>query len=582
MMIRVRWAGLWLLTALWLVPAHAAVIAHVDRVVVPEGESLTLVIESGSDQEPDLQPLQKDFDVLGTSNSKQIQFINGQVSSRSSWNVQLSPKHDGRLVIPALTVGDEQTAPINIEVTKAGKGAIVSGAEDLFLEVDAEPKEVYVREQVVLTVKFFQAIDIRDGSLSKPELDNAVVEKLGEDRVTEEMRDGVSYRVVHRKFAIFPQSSGKLTIPAVVFDGQMMVANRGRRAYGGFDPFDRFLQQTRPVRLRSDPLAITVLPQPATVTADWWLPVQQLSLNETWTPDPPVFKVGEPVTRSLRLEATGTVESQLPDIKAADSDNIKIYPDQPVSTLSGNGETLLASKEIKMAMIPTAAGTFTLPEIRIPWWNTRLRRMEVARIAPREITVEGGVAAPVAPAAGTALTTQTVAAAQDAAATAAPMLMASGSEASNWVSVAMLALWFATLGGWWWDRRRYRRSATVVPVNAGKPDARLSRVSQQFERACDIGDARQAAAGVVRLAQLVNGDERLKNLGQITCLFADAEVVKELERLEQHLYGHDTGTWDGNAFKARMLPAVHQLSQQVADRRAVQSRQSLPELYASG
>lgn len=62
------------------IPAFAAGLsARVDSGTVAQGDTfqLTLTTNGQADASPDLTPLQKDFDVLGTSQSSSTQIING-------------------------------------------------------------------------------------------------------------------------------------------------------------------------------------------------------------------------------------------------------------------------------------------------------------------------------------------------------------------------------------------------------------------------------------------------------------------------------------------------------------------------
>ena len=43
-----------------------------------------------------------------------------------------------------------------------------------------------------------------------------------------------------------------------------------------------------------------------------------------------------------------------------------------------------------VGIVPTRAGTLTLPEISIPWWNTQTDREEVAIIPAMTYEVLGG------------------------------------------------------------------------------------------------------------------------------------------------------------------------------------------------
>ena len=97
-------------TSLW-----AGVSATLDRSTIAAGDTVTLTIEAEGQHtqgaQPDLSPLRKDFDILGTSTSQQMQIINGRMSSSASLRVELEPKRGGTLEIPALKDRREDIPP---------------------------------------------------------------------------------------------------------------------------------------------------------------------------------------------------------------------------------------------------------------------------------------------------------------------------------------------------------------------------------------------------------------------------------------------------------------------------------------
>lgn len=85
-------------------PAAAAVNAWLDHDQVGPGETvqLTLQHDGQTDAEPDLAPLQQDFDIAGRSSGSNIRIINGQMNAQTQISLMLVPKHNGKLQIPAL------------------------------------------------------------------------------------------------------------------------------------------------------------------------------------------------------------------------------------------------------------------------------------------------------------------------------------------------------------------------------------------------------------------------------------------------------------------------------------------------
>ncbi len=228
-----------------------------DRTRVGLEESFTLELRaSGSlDGDPDLSVLDKDFELLGRSQSSQVQIVNTDISRTTTWSLSLLARSAGRKTIPAICVGDDCSKPVIIDVLPDGQSSNgAAGESDLFLEVSAVPDKLWVQSQLLYKVRILTRLNFLQASLSEPEPSGveAVVQKLGEDRNYETERNGLRYRVIERSYAIFPQQSGRLTIPEIRFGAQ--VAEGGRR---GFDPFN---QRARQLRRHSQEIKIEVLP----------------------------------------------------------------------------------------------------------------------------------------------------------------------------------------------------------------------------------------------------------------------------------------------------------------------------------
>ncbi|MDX1811899.1 MAG: BatD family protein, partial [Gammaproteobacteria bacterium] len=366
------------------VVVQAKVSAKVDRTTIEDGETFQLTLQY-DDDEPDIEDLKKFFDVLGTSRSSKVSIINGSVNRVNEWLVTLAPRNIGQQVIPSIKFGNEATPPIQIKVIKPSVATAGQGA-DIFLEAKVDQPKAYVQSQIVFTIRLYRAVDIKEASLTEPAFDDAIVERMGDDVTFQTRRAGRLYNVTQRRYAIFAQQSGILEIPEMVFQGLVL---QPMRSSPNMDPFNRFFQTqpTRRVRVRSEKLSVEVMPQPASYSGEHWLPAKRLILTESWSPEKPEFKVGEPVTRTLRLQATGLTGSQLPELKLFDAHGIKHYADQPAITTSVKDNNMLAVREEKFAIIPTQPGKLVLPEVRLSWWNTEFEREETLNIPPRIIDV---------------------------------------------------------------------------------------------------------------------------------------------------------------------------------------------------
>ena len=397
--------------------AWAEVRASLDRNRVYEGDSLTLTIEvqGTTSQQPDLSALRQDFDVVSTASGTQVSIVNGRRSDTTRWQVTLSPRRTGKIQIPALRVGSERTAPLTLTVADAS--AVPQRDEQVFVEFEADLPSgtAYVQQQVPLTVRLYSAAPLRQGTLTDPRADHAVVERLGEDKRYTAARGGKRYQVIERRYALSPEQSGLLHVPPVVFKGNLPAEGGGRSARRGTaferfrnDPFfDRFfdnstldrlfnedpfaaLEPGRAVAVRSQGLDIQVKPRPETA-GNHWLPAEDLVLEDSWAGKAPELRVGEPVTRTLTLRARGLSGSQIPQIPLDAGDAVRVYPETPRSDTRTDGSLIYGTSEQAFALIPERAGQLRLPEIRIQWWDTQANREREAVVPALDAKVRPGV-----------------------------------------------------------------------------------------------------------------------------------------------------------------------------------------------
>src|SRR5210317_2602636 len=100
--------------------ASAAVTARVDRPTVDLNESFTLeiIVDSNTDLEPDLLPLEESFFVGQISKLSNTSIFNGEIRRSLTWTVALMPKATGVQEIPAISIGTEESEPVRITVNE--------------------------------------------------------------------------------------------------------------------------------------------------------------------------------------------------------------------------------------------------------------------------------------------------------------------------------------------------------------------------------------------------------------------------------------------------------------------------------
>ena len=499
----------------------------VDRNPVSLEESFQIIFTANKspDDDPDFSPLEQDFSILGQSNSSSSSWVNGKASKTIQWTLNVMARQAGNLTIPSVKFGHDASQPLPIRVTETAPNKVTNTDEDLFIEVEASPQNPYIQTQAVYTLRLYTKVDISQARLNEPELADAVIERLGDDSTYSTQVNGVNYSVTERKYAMFPQKSGRLTIKPLVLTAEVLTAARP-----GFNGFFN-AQQSKTKRIASKAITLDVKPVPATFTGKHWLAAQQLVLKQEWSGDTQQMKVGEPLTRTLTMLAQGATVGQLPELNALSADDrLKTYPDQPVLQEQKKADGLRAFREEKIALIPSQAGSYTLPAIEIPWFNTESNKMELASIPAVTLTAVAGSATELAPApAAPAAAPEKI----------APVPVVNAGQDSRlwlWLSVFLAAGWLLTVVFF-----LSRRTAAKPVIEQDDPDVSLKDCIKRLKTACTDNDA--AAA---KDALLAWGRQQFNaaNLGALSA-FCDARLRDEILHLNQTLYGHVTGEWQG-------------------------------------
>lgn len=352
--------------------------ATIDRnpVMVDEAIRLTITADGSADRDAfDSSPLLKDFVVGRTSVSSQTSIVNFDTKRTTVWTTTLFPRKEGSFTIPSLSIEGKTTKPIQVKVIPVQEQSNVS--RDYFVTTDIDLKEAYLNQQLLYTVKLYLSSNIERGSLQAPDMQNAEITQLGEDKQYTDIVNGRRYQIIERQFAVVPQASGEFTLRGPIFTGEVMAANTNQR-FG-------FFNRTQQVNRVGPDITVNIKPIPQGIDYPW-LPSEMVRVDEEW-PQGDSFVAGEPVTRIVTLTALGVVEEQLPDIPEFYPPNFKLYPDQDNTTTVEKDQSLISQRQTSLAIIPTEPGNFVLPEITIPWFNTLTQKTEYATIPARSITV---------------------------------------------------------------------------------------------------------------------------------------------------------------------------------------------------
>jgi hypothetical protein len=399
------------------------------QVNVGENIRLQVVIEgqvniNGEPKMPDLP----DFQVYKAGSATNFNIINGRVSSSLQFTFILVPKHTGTFTIGAVSIGYNNkiysTAPIQITVgggtgSRAAPGTApvspgnappvavgnAGGAskhanEPVFITTQVDRHEVYMNEPVTMTFRFYSRIPI----LSQPQFQPPSTSGFWSEDLPPQKEyiatvQGVEYRVIEIKTALFPTTAGKLTIgPATLV---VQIEDFNRRSMDPFaDEFFRnFFSSGRQVALKSDPIQVLAKPIPEknrpsafSGTVGKWALSAKL--------DRQIAKVGEAVTLEIRIFGEGNVKSvgkmDLPPFTG-----FKVYDTISSSEVQKQEGRVRGVKTYRTLLRPEVTGNLLVPAIGYVYFDPRSEKFERVQVPELNLKVLPGDAREATVSAGT-------------------------------------------------------------------------------------------------------------------------------------------------------------------------------------
>ncbi len=511
-----------------------------DRTTIDLDQTVNLTISSDEqiDDQPNLDGLKKDFSILGTSKNAQLTIINGNSQRLQQWIITLIPLHTGKVTIPAITIGKETTTSLALTI-KANSPATISSKNAIFLTANIEPVTAYVNSQVLYIVKLFYRNESISGSLSEPGFGTLAFTRVGNDLNYQVTTNGKRYNVLERRYVFFPQKSGQLSLPGVVFNGEVPTHSSRN------DSLNELLQftGTRPIQVRAPAVILTVKAKPATVDADSWVPAKDFSAKEIWSSNLTTIHVGDPITRTIVLRAVGLPGNQLPDIASANVMNTNVYPSPAKIDTDTDGNNIIGSKIIKIAYIPTQATTIVLPAITLKWFDISKGRLISTTLPAQTVHIH--------PAANEIHISNT------SSSTAALPLMPLNKPAAAvdtsklpstiwpWIAASLALLWVLTLlFGWWQRQRRHMAHSSVEQPQKEKP----KNARQMIRHACNTNDAKALSQALILWAQKQWPQQKIRHLGDVAQQSMSKTLKQAIRNLEPLLYKNQSNICDGHQF----------------------------------
>ena len=555
----------------------------VDRNELARGETLTLTIrvyDQRQGMQLDLTPLTQDFDVLGTRTSSQIRSINGVTESWTDYVITLFPEKEGELTIPALSILNQTTDPISINVVNAGPRSN-QGGDDLYLEIEVNKDSVYVQEQLLFTVRLFYTINgIRNPVFTELEMEDTVTQLIGSPNQYERLIDGERFGVYEKRYVIFPQRSGPLQIPDILFRGEVT---------DGSSNFVFRNMNTRRVTAFIEGITIEVKERPASLSrGEGWLPVTGLALEETWSGDLGALKVGDSVVRTLILRAEGLDGAVLPPFSPENVQGLNLYPDPADISRTFVDGSIVGTRIETTTYVALEAGVIEVPSLDIAWWDVNSDSARTTSLPATRFevaTVEG-----VLPSEQAIASTQEIQALLEPEPLVDQAMIDAQAEAefiaidgglvrwTQWLLIAFVLLLIAIMG-----KRRFGAASQQLFADwraAQSPAANEKAAFAALNAACASSSNKAIRDALITWANHYCAAE-IRSMEDLVRMSPSQELTEQAKSLQSTLFNPLSGTPFDSAQLRALTKKLRQAKRVASRRREREVKYQLPSLYKS-
>lgn len=376
------------------------VVVALDRDTIGMGEQAVLQVEvRGATQDmptPTLPTLPM-FEVYSQGRSTNISYVNGQVEASVTNRYLLVPTRAGSFPIENISVVYQnrryQGNPVNLTVLSSSTSAPpeverqarddAGKSRDYFMEAAVDDSRPFVSQQITLTLKLYIAVQYYGSpELIEPTTTGFWTELLGTKGPYQQRVSDRTYRVIERKYALFPTATGEQTIGRATITVTVPARQQARRR----DPFDIFgmLGGGQEVQIRSQPITVNVRPLPeAGRPDDFSGTVGRFTFKAT--PTKQEVEVGQPLSVNFSITGVGNIKSvaepQIPDLP-----DFRVYRASSNESVTKLDDRIGGTKIFEEVFIPKRPGQLEIPTFSFSFFDPEAERYRT--VATRPITVK--------------------------------------------------------------------------------------------------------------------------------------------------------------------------------------------------
>ncbi|KHT62485.1 hypothetical protein RJ45_16820 [Photobacterium gaetbulicola] len=233
------------------------------------------------------------------------------------------------------------------------------GLDDLIgLSAELVRDTVYPETEAIYILRVESRADIHFSRVNPPQAQGVNVRRGSQDHEYYFVGND-EFRVSTYRFFISAEQVGAITLEGASLTHVAINENGTRRR----------------VRNRATPVTLDSRPKPESYQG-YWLPSEQVTLEQHWSTKASALQVGDSITRTLTLYIQGRNIDSFPELVVDYPEGMNVYSEQPKFDATDGGMTMT----LRQVIVPRSEGLFEIPSLAIPWFDTSSNTIAVASL----------------------------------------------------------------------------------------------------------------------------------------------------------------------------------------------------------
>ncbi len=335
---------------------------------------LSLILKNEKTKDFSIEGIEN-FEILSRGQRKNTQIINGKMSSSVAYQYTILPKSTGSFDLKAVSKTTSSNN-LRIDVSKTDNSNLNDGDKDFSIKSNLNKDTYYFGEKIVLDEHLITTVNLKNFGFTEP----TSFKDFSQKDLTDKNFDAKYTRVNGKKaidYTVYkgilePLTSGRFTIPSRTFQVNLSEG-------------DSFFSNTVSKFLQTQEKQLTVLELPPNKPKNFSGAVGELKIEAGY--DKNSVSLGEAITLDVKIKGNGNTDP-IEKIVASNIPNFKIYENIKNLNESILNDNYYSEKEFEVVFIPQNADKIKIPEIKIPYFNTKTKNYDFLVIPEAAVTVK--------------------------------------------------------------------------------------------------------------------------------------------------------------------------------------------------